>query len=122
MSGRSSRAASSASEFINQALGAGRVALQEAQKRVPPEWRKQVESRMSEALKPVQAQLRSRASQSEVDRLTKRVEQLAKDVDRLSRNVASGAPAGTAAETAGRTGAAGPRRAAAPKRATTKKA
>lgn len=76
-----------ASELLNQALDAGRTALKEAQRRLPPDWRRQLEARVSEALKPIQTQLRSRAAKEDVERLSRRVEELARAVEGLSEQV-----------------------------------
>ena len=92
MPGRSSRAASTAGELLGQALEAGRDALKEAQRRLPPDWRHQVETRVTEAMRPFQAQLKSRARQSDLDELARRVDELADRVEKLSRAAAPAQP------------------------------
>jgi len=90
--------ASSRSKLLKRAVKAGRSALREAQRRVPPDVRKQIErtvedgqKTMHTAIKQVQARLDRTARQSDLDRAMKRLEALTKQV----RNLAAGAIAST---------------------------
>lgn len=92
--------ASTRSRLLKQAVKAGRSALREAQKRVPPDVRKQIErtvedgqKTMHTAIKQVQARLDRTARQADLDRAMKRLEALTKQV----RNLASGTIASTTA-------------------------
>ncbi|MGH7777100.1 MAG: hypothetical protein ACREPI_07990 [Candidatus Dormibacterales bacterium] len=90
---RSSRATSTAGDILGQALEVGRGAIKEAQRRLPPDWRQQVETKVADAMRPVQAQVGNRARQSDLDALSRRVDLLQAEVDRLTR---TGSPGGQA--------------------------
>jgi polyhydroxyalkanoate synthesis regulator phasin len=88
--------ASTRSKLLKRAVKAGRSALREAQRRVPPDVRKQIErtvedgqKTMHTAIKQVQARLDRTARQADLDRAMKRLEALTKQV----RNLAAGAVA-----------------------------
>lgn len=88
--------ASTRSRLLKQAVKAGRSALREAQKRVPPDVRKQIErtvkdgqKTMHTAIKQVQARLDRTARQADLDRAMKRLEALSRQV----RNLAAGGAA-----------------------------
>jgi polyhydroxyalkanoate synthesis regulator phasin len=90
--------ASTRSKLLKRAVKAGRSALREAQRRVPPDVRKQIErtvedgqKTMHAAIKQVQARLDRTARQADLDRAMKRLEALTKQV----RNLAAGAMAST---------------------------
>jgi polyhydroxyalkanoate synthesis regulator phasin len=92
--------ASTRSKLIKRAVKAGRSALREAQRRVPPDVRKQIERTVEEgqktmhtAIKQVQARLDRTARQADLDRAMKRLEALTKQV----RNMAAGTVASTSA-------------------------
>jgi polyhydroxyalkanoate synthesis regulator phasin len=92
--------ASTRSKLLKRAVKAGRSALREAQRRVPPDVRKQIErtvedgqKTMHTAIKQVQARLDRTARQADLDRAMKRLEALTKQV----RNLASGAATSTTA-------------------------
>lgn len=89
---RSSRATSTAGDILGQALEVGRGAIKEAQRRLPPDWRQQVETKVADAVRPVQAQLGNRARQSDLDALSRRVDVLQAEVDRLTRSGRPGDP------------------------------
>jgi polyhydroxyalkanoate synthesis regulator phasin len=85
--------ASTRSKLLKRAVKAGRSALREAQRRVPPDVRKQIERTVEEgqktmhtAIKQVQARLDRTARQADLDRAMKRLEALTKQV----RNLAAG--------------------------------
>lgn len=63
------------SELINKTVKAGRNAIKEAQKRVPPDWRDQVEKIVARATKEMQAQLAVRLDQlgDSIDALSKKL-------------------------------------------------
>jgi len=88
--------ASTRSKLLKRAVKAGRSALREAQRRVPPDVRKQIQravedgqKTMHTAIKQVQARLDRTARQADLDRAMKRLEALTKQV----RNLAAGAVA-----------------------------
>jgi polyhydroxyalkanoate synthesis regulator phasin len=92
--------ASSQSEFLNRAVKAGRSALREAEKRVPPDVRKQVERTIHEsqktfhtAIKQVQSRLDRTARQADLDRAMKRLEALTAQVRAIAARTTSPAPA-----------------------------
>jgi polyhydroxyalkanoate synthesis regulator phasin len=92
--------ASTRSKLLNRAVKAGRSALREAQRRVPPDVRKQIErtvedgqKTMHTAIRQVQARLDRTARQADLDRAMKRLETLTKQV----RNLAAGTVASTTA-------------------------
>ncbi len=128
--------ASTRSKLLKRAVKAGRSALREAQRRVPPDVRKQIErtvedgqKTMHAAIKQVQARLDRTARQADLDRAMKRLEALTKQV----RNLAAGTIASTTTarparrkpptrKTSTRKAAAGkPAGTAAPKRASTRR-
>jgi len=123
--------ASTQSKLLKRAVKAGRSALRQAERRVPPDVRKQIERTVQDgqktiqsAIKQVQTRLDRTARQADLDRAMKRLDQLAKQV----RSLGAGAPA-TSARPARRTPAkrkpAAPKpaaRKAAPKRAATRRA
>jgi polyhydroxyalkanoate synthesis regulator phasin len=90
--------ASTRSKLLKRAVKAGRSALREAQRRVPPDVRKQIErtvedgqKTMHAAIKQVQARLDRTARQADLERAMKRLEALTKQV----RNLAAGTIAST---------------------------
>src|ERR1700730_8548520 len=106
--------ASSRSKLLKRAVKAGRSALRNAEKRVPPDLRKQLERTIEDgqktihaAIKEVQVRLDRTARQADLDRAMKRLEGLSKQV----RNLAGGSGGSTTAA-----------RSAGPKRATRKPA
>jgi len=125
--------ASSRSKFLNRAVKAGRSYLREAERRLPPDVRRQIDRSIKDGQKTVEGaikQLRTRldrtANQVDLEKALKRLDGLSKQVQQLARSV-SWRPAATTTRRATRRPAARRRtaRAAAPKaaasRATTTK-
>src|SRR5262245_65727396 len=74
--------------LIDQGLGF----VKDLQKRLPPDLVKQVEKAVGQgqktvqgSLQAIQAQLKNTAKQSDVDRLTKRIDALARHVEQIGR-------------------------------------
>jgi DNA-binding protein HU-beta len=121
--------ASSRSKFLNRAVKAGRSYLREAERRLPPDVRKQIDRSIKDGQKTVEGaikQLRTRldrtANQVDLEKALKRLDGLSKQVQQLARSVSS-RPAATPTRRAPRRPAARRRtvaRAAAPKAAATR--
>jgi hypothetical protein len=84
------------SGLVGRAVRAGRKALRDAESRVPPDLRKQIERTVKEGQKTVMSavhQLETRvnrsARQADVDKALKRLEGLTKQVQQLARGAAS---------------------------------
>lgn len=98
--------ASTQSKFLNRAVKAGRSALRQAQRRLPPDVRKQIDKTVKEgqktihvAIKQVETRLDRTARQADLDKAMKRLDDLSRQV----RNVASAVAASAAnARTGGR--------------------
>jgi|SRR5579859_2971545 len=119
------------SELLHKTVKAGRTAIKEAQKRVPPDWRDQVEKIVARATKEMQAQLAVRLDQlgDSIDALSKKLAENGAATKPASRRRAA-LPAGksspaarnrakAATRSSGSAKASGdekPRRAAAPRR------
>jgi polyhydroxyalkanoate synthesis regulator phasin len=93
--------ASTRSKQLRQAVKAGRSAIREANKRVPPDVRKQIERTVQDgqktfhtAIKQVQTRLDRTARQADLDKAMKRLDELAKQVRKIA--------AGTVAPSTGR--------------------
>jgi peptidoglycan hydrolase CwlO-like protein len=126
---------SSQSRLLNRAVKAGRSYLREAERRLPPDVRRQIDRGIKDGQRAVEGaikQLRSRldrtASQVDLEKALKRLDGLTKQVQQMARS-ASSRPAATAATaTAARRAARKPatrtkaRTAAAPKATATRKA
>jgi hypothetical protein len=91
--------------LVGQARQAAESAVKDLQKRLPPDLVKQIERSLERgqnaldgSLKQVQARLNRTASQTDVDRLTRRIDDLTRQVNRLL-GVARGAPSATARRT-----------------------
>ena len=87
------------SGLVGRAVRAGRKALRQAEKRVPPDVRRQVERSIKDgqktlkaAIDQLQVQIRKTAKQADVDKALKRLEGLSKQVQQIARNAATGAP------------------------------
>jgi polyhydroxyalkanoate synthesis regulator phasin len=99
--GKSKRdAAPERGSLIRQARATAGNMVKEAQRRMPPDLLKRLETNVREGqrslqagLGQVQAQLGRTASKEDLERLSKRVDELAKQVERLSRAQAAAAPA-----------------------------
>ena len=110
--------ASTQSKLLNRAVKAGRSALRQAQRRLPPDVRKQIDRTVKEgqktihtAIKQVETRLDRTARQADLEKAMKRL-------DELSRQVRNMAAAAAAARTA--PPASTPRKRAARKPATRK--
>jgi len=84
------------SGLVGRAVSAGRKALREAESRVPPDLRKQLErtikdgqKTLASAIDQLQAQVRSRAKQADVDKVLKRLDSLSKQVQQVARGASS---------------------------------
>ena len=96
------RKASSRSELLNRAVKAGRSYLRQAERRLPPDVRKQIERSIKDGQKTVEGaikQLRTRvdrtARQADLERALKSLEGLTKQVQQIAR-AASSRPEGPA--------------------------
>ncbi len=83
---------SSRSSVVGRAVSAGRRALREAEKRLPPDVRRQVERRLKDAdktaraaIKQLQAQARKASTRADVNNVLKRID----DLTRQARQIAS---------------------------------
>jgi polyhydroxyalkanoate synthesis regulator phasin len=92
--------ASTRSKLLNRAVKAGRSALREAQRRLPPDIRRQIErtvedgqKTMHTAIKQVQARVDRTARQADLDRAIKRLEALTRQVRKLASDTAASASA-----------------------------
>jgi polyhydroxyalkanoate synthesis regulator phasin len=92
--------ASTQSKLLNRAVKAGRSALRQAEKRVPPDLRKQLERTIQDgqktihiAIKQVQTRLDRTARQADLDKAMKRLEALSNQVRNLAARTTSPAPA-----------------------------
>jgi hypothetical protein len=101
------------SSLVGRAVKAGRQALREAEKRVPPNLRRQVERRLKDAdktaraaIKQLQAQAKKASTRGDVNTVLKRIDGLTKQARQIVRG------AGTRATTTRRRAATTTRRAA----------
>jgi len=115
--------------LVGRAVKAGRKALRQAERRVPPDLRKQVERSIKDgqktlkaAIDQLQVQIRKTAKQADVDKALKRLEGLSKQVQQIARNAATGAPAGPTRRAASTTKRATARRKPATRKAPTRAA
>ena len=99
--------------LVDRAVSAGRRALREAESRIPPDLRRQLDRRLKDAdktarqaIKQLQAQVKKASTRADVNSVLKRID----DLTRQARQIAGG-PASRAATTRRRP-AATPRRAA----------
>jgi polyhydroxyalkanoate synthesis regulator phasin len=83
--------ASTRSKLLKRAVKAGRSALREAERRVPPDVRKQLERTIQDgqktihvAIKEVQTRLDRTARQADLDRAMKRIEGLSQQIRNLA--------------------------------------
>jgi len=84
------------SGLVRRAVSAGRKALKEAESRVPPELRKQVERRVRDAnktvqaaIKEAQAQVKRASSRADVNSFLKRLDGLTKQAKQLARGAST---------------------------------
>lgn len=94
------RSASSRSKLLNRAVKAGRSYLRQAERRLPPDVRKQIERSIKDGQKTVEGaikQLRTRvdrtARQADLERALKSLEGLTRQVQQIARAAASSRPA-----------------------------
>jgi polyhydroxyalkanoate synthesis regulator phasin len=96
--------ASTQSKLLNRAVKAGRSALRQAQRRLPPEVRKQIDKTVKEgqktihiAIKQVETRLDRTARQADLEKAMKRLDQLSKQMRNLATAAAASASSRTAA-------------------------
>lgn len=84
------------SGLVGRAVKAGRKALRQAERRVPPDLRRQLERTIKDgqktlktAIDQLQTQVRSRANQADVDKVLKRLDGLSKQVQQMARGASS---------------------------------
>ena len=84
------------SGLVDRAVSAGRQALREAESRVPPDVRRQLERSIKDgqktlkmAIDQLQVQLRRTAKQADVEKALKRLDRLSKQVQDLARAAAA---------------------------------
>jgi len=122
--------ASTRSKLIKRAVKAGRSALRQAESRVPPDMRRQLERTIKDgqktihsAIKEVQTRLDRTARQADLDRAMKRLDALTKQVRNLATRPAAAPARPARRKPAARKPAASKRPAkAAPRRASTRRA
>ena len=80
------------SGIVDRAVSAGRRALREAEKRVPPDLRRQVERRLKDAdktaraaIKQLQAQARKASTRADVNSVLKRIDGLTKQARQIAQ-------------------------------------
>ena len=88
--------ASSRRKFLNRAVKAGRSYLKQAERRLPPDVRKQIDRSIKDGQKTVEGaikQLRTRldrtANQVDLEKVLQRLDGLSKQVQQLARSVSS---------------------------------
>ncbi len=88
------------SGIVGRAVRAGRKALRDAENRVPPDLRKQIERTVKDGQKTVmsavhqlEARVNRSARQADVDKVLKRLEGLSKQVQQLARSASARGPA-----------------------------
>jgi polyhydroxyalkanoate synthesis regulator phasin len=92
--------ASTRSKLLKRAVKAGRSALREAERRVPPDVRKQIERTVQDgqktlhtAIKQVQTRLDRTARQTDLDRAIKRLDELTKQIRKMAIGATASATA-----------------------------
>jgi hypothetical protein len=107
--GKRKGASSRGRELFDTVASAGRSAIKEAQRRLPPDLRQQIER----SLRTMRVELAKTASQADLTRLSRRIDQLAKRIDEIAKEGTGSAAArprrpasrsSTAASTPRRTG------------------
>lgn len=121
----SSRSSRSSRSPIGQAVKAGRTALRQAERRIPPDVRRQLErtvregqARFDKAFKEVRTRVTKAAGQADLDRARKNLEGLSKQVQDMVRAFAQGSRAAAASTARRSTRAASSARRTATRRAT----
>src|ERR1700681_2491756 len=94
------------SGLVGRAVTAGRKALREAESRVPPDLRRQLERTIKDgqktlkiAIDQLETRVRRNATQADLDRVFKRLEGLSKQVQLMARGVSMRAAARTSSTT-----------------------
>ena len=94
---------STRSGLVGRAVSAGRKALRQAERRVPPDLRRQIERTVKDGQKTVistidrlEAQVKRSAKQADVDKVLKRLDGLAKQMQEMARAAASRGATGSA--------------------------
>src|ERR1700704_6280667 len=89
---------STQSKFLNRAVKAGRSALRQAQRRLPPDVRKQVEKAVKDgqktihaAIKQVEKRVDRTARQADLEKAMKRLDELSRQVRHMASSAASSA-------------------------------
>ena len=82
--------------IVDRAVRAGRQALREAEKRVPPDLRRQVEKRLRDAdktaraaIKQLQAQAKKASTRADVNSVLKRIDGLTKQARQIARGTSA---------------------------------
>src|SRR5487761_10092 len=98
--------ASTQSKLLNRAVKAGRSALRQAQRRLPPDVRKQIEKTVKEgqktihtAIKQVESRLDRTARQADLEKALKRLDELSRQLRNMAAAAASAAAARSASPT-----------------------
>ena len=114
--------------FVQEAVKAGRRALRDAESRVPPDLRKQLERTITDgqkaltaAIRQLESQVRRTARQADVDKALKRLESLSRQVQKLARGAASGASRREGAKATRKPAARSRRAAGSPRKSPTEK-
>jgi hypothetical protein len=79
--GKRKGASSRGRELFDTVASAGRSALKEAQRRLPPDLKEQIEH----SLRTMRVELAKTASQADLTRLSRRIDQLAKRIDEIAK-------------------------------------
>ena len=93
--------ASTQSKLLNRAVKAGRSALRQAQRRLPPDVRKQIERTVKDGQKTIHTAIKQVETRLDRTARQKDLENAMKRLDELSRQVRNMASAAAAARTAG---------------------
>ncbi|HEX3508048.1 MAG TPA: hypothetical protein VHW94_06620 [Candidatus Dormibacteraeota bacterium] len=111
--------ASTQSELLSRAVKAGRSALRQAQRRLPPDVRKQIDKTVKEgqktihvAIKQVESRVDRTARQADLEKAMKRLDELTRQVRNMASAAAASAAQARAAGTRPATRKAQPRKAA----------
>src|SRR5437879_10559986 len=96
MMGKRKRTTRRPSGLVGRAVRAGRRALKEAESRVPPDVRRQVERRLKEAdntaraaIKTLQVQVRRASTRADVNSVLKRIDGLTKQARQIARGTST---------------------------------
>lgn len=95
--GKRKRASSPGRELLDTVTTAGRSAIKEARRRLPPDLQQQVERN----LRVMRVELARAASKADLTRLSRRIDQLAKRLDEIAREGAAGTSTRSRTRTSG---------------------